>query len=80
MYMLYIGTSLTDDIVTGNCIQGRIQGRSKQSSCSGFARPLFLKVKKKTPFYKRRIINKSTKVIFGLVQLFILQYGREKSI
>ena len=76
MYMHYIGTSLTDDIVTCNCIQGR----SKQSGYSDFARPLFLKVKKKTPFYKRRIINKSTRVIFGLVQLFILQCSREKSI
>ena len=30
------------------------------------ARPLFLKVKK-VPFYKKQVINKSTRVIFGLV-------------
>ena len=35
------------------------------------AGPLFLKVKT-IPFYKKQVINKSTRVIFGLVQLIIL--------
>ena len=40
------------------------------------ARPLFLKGKNKVPFYKKQVINKSTRVIFGLVQLVILRYSR----
>ena len=35
------------------------------------AGPLFLKVKQ-TPFYKKQAINRSTRMIFGLVQLVIL--------
>ena len=35
------------------------------------ARPLFLKVKSKIPFYRKQVISKSTRVIFGLVQLVI---------
>ena len=31
------------------------------------ARPLVLKVKIKNPFYKKQVINNSTRVIFGLV-------------
>ena len=48
-------------------------GRSKQSGCSGhsLAGPLFLG-KNKIPFYKKQVINKSTSVVFGLVQLVIL--------
>ena len=42
------------------------------------AGPLFLKVKTKFHFYKKQVINKSTRMIFGLVQLVILRYSREK--
>ena len=34
--------------------------------------------KNKIPCYKRQVINKSTRVSFELVQLFILQYSRQK--
>ena len=36
------------------------------------AGPLYLKVKNKITFYKKQVINKSTRVIFGLAQLVIL--------
>ena len=36
------------------------------------ARPLFLKIKTKSHFTKSKVISKSTRVIFGLVQLVIL--------
>ena len=39
------------------------------------AGPLLLKVKL-ISFYKKQVINKSVKVIFGLVRLVILQYSR----
>ena len=36
------------------------------------AGPLFPKVKTKFPFYRKQVINKSTRVIFGLVKLIII--------
>ena len=32
-------------------------------------------VKNKIPFYKKQVINESTRVIFELVQIVILQYS-----
>ena len=40
------------------------------------AGPLFLKVKNKIPFYNKQVINKSARVIFGLVRLAILWCSR----
>ena len=43
------------------------------------AEPLFLKVKTKFHFTKSKyVINKSTRVIFGVAQLVILHYSRKK--
>ena len=39
------------------------------------AGPLFLKVKN-NPFYRKRVINKSTRVTVGLIQLVVLRYSR----
>ena len=36
------------------------------------ARPLFLKVKTKFPFYRKQVINKSTRVIFGFSACYIM--------
>ena len=55
-----------------------IQGRSKRSGWSGFGRTTISQGKNKVSFYKKQVINKSTRVIFGLVQLVILRYSREK--
>ena len=38
------------------------------------AGPPFLKTNK-VPFYRKQVINKSARVIFGLVQLVILRYA-----
>ena len=54
------------------------QGRSKRSGWSGFGRITISQGKNKVPFYKKQVINKSTRVIFGLVQLVILRYSRQK--
>ena len=43
------------------------QGRSKQSGWSGFGRTTISQGKNKVPFYKKQVIKKSTRVIFGLV-------------
>ena len=43
------------------------QGRSKRSGWSGFGQTTISQGKNKVPFYKKQIINKSTRVIFGLV-------------
>ena len=43
------------------------QGRSKRSSWSGFGQTTISQGKNKVPFYKKQVINKSTRVIFGLV-------------
>ena len=51
------------------------QGRSKRSGWSGFGWTTISQGKSKVPFYKKQVINKSTRVIFGLVQLIILQYN-----
>ena len=48
------------------------QGRSKQSSWSSFGQTTISQGKSNIPFYKKQVINKSTMVIFGLVQLVIL--------
>ena len=45
----------------------RAQGRSKRSGWSGFGRTTISQGKSKFPFYKKQVINKSTRVIFGLV-------------
>ena len=49
-----------------------IKSRSKRSGWSGFGRTTISEGKTKTPFYKKQVINKSTGVIFGLVQFVIL--------
>ena len=43
------------------------QGRSKWSGWSGFGRTTISQGKNKVPFYKKQVINKSTRVIFELV-------------
>ena len=43
------------------------QGRIKQSGWSGFGRTTISQGKNKVPFYKKQVINKSTRVIFGFV-------------
>ena len=43
------------------------QGRSKRSGWSGFGRTIISQGKNKVPFYKKQVINKSTRVIFGLI-------------
>ena len=52
------------------------QGYSKQSGWSGFGWTTITQGKNKIPLYKKKVINKSTKVIFGLVMLVTLQYSR----
>ena len=52
-----------------------MQGRSRRSGWSGFGRTTISQGKNKVPFYKKQGINKSSRVIFGLVELVILQYG-----
>ena len=49
------------------------KGVGTSSAGPVLAGPLFLKVKTKFHFTKKQVINKSAKVIFGLV---ILQYSR----
>ena len=44
-----------------------MQGRSKRSGWSGFGRTTISQGKNKVPFYKKQVINKGTRVIFGLV-------------
>ena len=46
-------------------------GRNGQAA-PVLAGPVFLKVKIKFNFFKKKVINKSTSVIFGLVRLVIL--------
>ena len=53
-----------------------LQGRSRRSGWSGFSQTTISQDKNKIPFYKKQVINKSTRVIFGLVQLIILWYNR----
>ena len=48
------------------------QGRRKQSGWSGFGWTTISQGKNKIRFYKKQVINKSTRVIFGLIQLVIL--------
>ena len=57
-----------------------MQGRSKRSGWSGFGRTTIYisQGKNKIPFYKKQVIDKSTRVIFGLVQLVTLRYNRQK--
>ena len=50
-----------------------IQGCRNQFGWSGFGRTIVSQGKNKIPFHKKQVINKSAKVIFGLV---ILQYSR----
>ena len=42
---------------------------AKVVNCSGLARPGFLKVEIYLYFYRKKVINKSISVIFGLVRL-----------
>ena len=49
------------------------QGCSEQSGWSGFGQTTISQGKNKVPFCKKQVIKKSTRVIFGLVQLVILQ-------
>ena len=60
----------THDVVTSS------QGRSRQSGWSGFGWTTISQDRNKIPFYRKQVINESTGVIFGLVKLVILQYGR----
>ena len=55
-----------------NMIEHSIQGRSRQSGWSGFGRTTIFQGKNKVPFYKRQVINKSSRVFFRLVQLVLL--------
>ena len=48
------------------------QGCSRWSGWSGFSQTTISQGKNKIPFYKKKVINKSTRVIFGLVQLIII--------
>ena len=50
-------------------------GRNR-SSWSGFGQTTTSQGKNKIPFYNKQVINKSARVIFGLVRLVILQYSR----
>ena len=52
------------------------QGHSKWSSWSGFGQTAISQGKNEIPFYKRQVINKIIRAIYGLVQLVILQYSR----
>ena len=52
------------------------QGCSRWSGWSGFGRTTISQGKNKIPLYRKQVINKNTRVIFGLVQLVILQYSR----
>ena len=44
----------------------KMQGCSKWSGWSGFDQTIIPQVKNKIPFYKKQVINKSTRAIFGL--------------
>ena len=45
------------------------QGHSKRSSWSGFGQTTIFQGKNKISFCKKQVISKSTRMIFGLVQL-----------
>ena len=53
-------------------LKGSQQGRSRRSGWSGFGRTTISQGKNKITFYRKQVINKSTRVVFGLVQLVIL--------
>ena len=59
-------------------VQSNHQGCSIWSGWSGFSRTIISQGKNKIPFYKKQVINKSTRVIFGLVQLVISDRASEK--
>ena len=48
------------------------QGRSRQSGWSGFDLTIIAQGKNKIPFYRKQVINKNTRVIFGVIQLVVL--------
>ena len=53
------------------------QGHRNWSGWSGLGLTTVSQGKNKIPsFYKKKVINKSARVIFGLVRLVILQYSR----
>ena len=54
------------------------QGRSRRSGWSGFGQTTIFQGKNEIPFFRKQVINKSTRVIFGLVQLVVLRYSRQK--
>ena len=56
--------------------QKQKQGHSRRSGWSGFGRTTISQGKNTIPFYRKQVINESTRVIFGLVQHVILQYDR----
>ena len=49
-----------------------IQGKWKQSGCSGFGWTTISQGKNKIPFYKNQVKNKSGSVIFWLTKLTII--------
>ena len=48
------------------------QGRSNKSGLSGHGQTTFSQGKNKIPFYKKQVINKGARVIFGLARHVIL--------
>ena len=60
------------DITIQSSIIPESQSRSRRSGWSGFGRTTISQGKNKITFYKKQVINKSTRVIFGLAQLVIL--------
>ena len=57
-----------------------LQGRSKWSGWSGFGRTTISQGKNKVPFYKKQILNKSTRVILDLFSLLYYDTVDRKSI
>ena len=49
-----------------------VQGHSNQSGLSGYGPTTFSQGKNKILFYKKQVINKGARVIFGLARLVIL--------
>ena len=52
------------------------QGRSRWSGWSGFGQTTISQDKNKISFYRKQVVNKSTRAIFGLVLLVVLRYNR----
>ena len=56
------------------------QGRSKQSSLSGHGQTAFSQGKNKIPLYKKQVINKGARVIFGLASLSCYSIVNRKAV